>query len=120
MAEEVVSTFFALGSGINGYPAVAHGGLIAALIDEAMAVAMMRLRASAAAFEKNPPGLADIVTASLKVDFVKTLGTPGVVLVRVWVGGRRGRKWVLRAEMAGEGGVVARGEAVWVEVRGSL
>lgn len=104
---------------MNGYPAVAHGGLIAALFDEAMGVAMMRLRASAADV-KNPAGMADIVTASLKVDFVRMLGTPGEVVVRVWVGEKRGRKWMLRAEMEGVEGVVARGEAVWVEIKGNL
>ncbi|KFY56644.1 hypothetical protein V497_06061, partial [Pseudogymnoascus sp. VKM F-4516 (FW-969)] len=68
LENEVVSTLFSMGDGMNGYPAVAHGGLIAALFDEAMGVAMMRLRASAADL-KNPAGMADIVTASLKVDF---------------------------------------------------
>lgn len=116
---EQVSTLFALGGGINGYPSTAHGGLIAALFDEAMGVSMMRLRASAAS-PKCPQGGMDIVTASLKVDFVRRLGTPGVVVVRVWVRERRGRKWVLDAEMGDEGGVVGRGRGVWVEVRAGL
>ncbi|OBT49871.1 hypothetical protein VE04_09498, partial [Pseudogymnoascus sp. 24MN13] len=33
---EQVSTLFALEAGLNGYPVTAHGGLIAALFDEAM------------------------------------------------------------------------------------
>ncbi|KAL5349912.1 hypothetical protein ACLOAV_004946 [Pseudogymnoascus australis] len=40
---EQVSTLFALGEGVNGYPATAHGGVTAALFDEAMGVCMMRL-----------------------------------------------------------------------------
>ncbi|OBT70430.1 hypothetical protein VE03_00232 [Pseudogymnoascus sp. 23342-1-I1] len=124
---EQVSTLFALGEGVNGYPSTAHGGLIAALFDEAMGVSMMRLRASTA----NPKsvegggegGGGDIVTARLTVDFLKMLATPGVVVVRVWVGERRGRRWVVEGEMVGgEGGGVGVGRArgVGVEVRGKL
>ncbi|OAF60104.2 hypothetical protein VC83_02854 [Pseudogymnoascus destructans] len=124
---EQVSTLFALGDALNGYPTTAHGGLIAALFDEAMGVSMMRLRSSAAN-PKCPLAGTDIVTASLKVDFVRRLATPGVVVVRVWVAERRGRKWVLEGEMlgVGEGGegeggmVVGRARGVWVEVRASL
>ncbi|OBT39830.1 hypothetical protein VE00_09102 [Pseudogymnoascus sp. WSF 3629] len=121
---EQVNTLFSLGPALNGYPTTAHGGLIAALFDEAMGVSMMRLRCSSSSPKCPQGGAMDIVTASLKVDFLRRLETPGVVVVRVWVGERRGRKWVLEGEMVGrEGGeevVVGRARAVWVEVRASL
>ncbi|OBT80625.1 hypothetical protein VF21_00527 [Pseudogymnoascus sp. 05NY08] len=134
---EQVSTLFALREGVNGYPSTAHGGLTASLFDEAMGVSMMRLRCSSSSpsspSSSQPQGGGtgmDIVTASLKVDFLKRVETPGVVVVRVWVAERRGRRWVLEGEMVGweggEGGkegkevLVGRARAVWVEVRATL
>ncbi|OBT90732.1 hypothetical protein VE02_00610 [Pseudogymnoascus sp. 03VT05] len=110
-SDEQVSTLFSLGDGVNGYPSTAHGGLTASLFDEAMGVSMMRLRCSSASpkctassspSSPQPQGGGtgmDIVTASLRVDFLRRVGTPGVVVVRVWVKERRGRRWVLEGEM---------------------
>ena len=60
-------------------------------------------------------------TASLKTEFCKPIPSPGNVVVTARLGEVRGRKLKCDAIVEGEGGqVFARGEAIWVQLRGKL
>lgn len=107
LAGELVS-LLALGRGINGHPNTAHGGLIAAILDETMGM-VVGLHSS--------PGMSGY-TAFINVRFKKPVPTPGVVLCRTWLESRSsGRKLWLRGTVEdGEGGLLAEADSLWIEV----
>jgi uncharacterized protein (TIGR00369 family) len=108
-----VISLLSLGTGLDGHPGVAHGGLLSVLLDEAM---------SLVAYAHLPAGR-DVYTAWIKVGFRRPVETPGVVLLRAWVEERSaGRKMWVRANVEdGEGGVCTEGEGLFIVVdRGKL
>jgi thioesterase superfamily protein 4 len=100
-------TLLALGAGLDGHAGVAHGGLLATVVDEAMAaLAYLHLRPGWHAF-----------TVSITVSFRRVVRTPGPLGVRAWVEREeKGRKMWLRAEVGDEGGVAVMGEGLFVVV----
>ncbi|OAA47970.1 NACHT and WD40 domain protein [Cordyceps fumosorosea ARSEF 2679] len=99
---------FALGSGVNGHPDVAHGGVTAAILDAATgSVAELFSTEGDSAF-----------TLELTVRYRRPLATPGVYVCRSWVRRRtEGRKAWLRAVVEdGNGTVYAEGDAFWLDV----
>ncbi|OAQ62427.1 thioesterase superfamily domain-containing protein [Pochonia chlamydosporia 170] len=103
---ELVS-LLALGTGVNGHADVAHGGLLALILDEITGNVVELYRGE---------GMSGY-TASLKIDFRRPVRTPGVLLCRSWLERREGRKlWVRGRVEDGEGGLYAEGESLWVEV----
>lgn len=107
VAGELVN-LLALGRGINGHPNIAHGGLIASILDEAMGM-VVSLYGS--------PGMSGY-TAFINVQFKKPVPTPGVVLCRTWLESRSsGRKrWVRGTVEDGKGGLFAEADGLWIEV----
>jgi acyl-coenzyme A thioesterase THEM4 len=98
-----------LGTGVDGHAGVAHGGVLATVLDEVMgALVYLHMREGWAAF-----------TAEMKVGFRRVVRTPGVLGVRAWVERGEGRKLWVRAEGGeGEGAPAVVGEAVFVVVGG--
>ncbi|KEQ75630.1 hypothetical protein M436DRAFT_41170 [Aureobasidium namibiae CBS 147.97] len=113
-ASNNISILFALGSSLNGHPAILHGGITAVLLDESMGMLLLHSAPSIPTFTK-----------TLNVEYTAPIRTPGIVLVEVEVVERRGRgvrlqARVLQKEREGdEGGLVvcARGEGVFVKPR---
>jgi acyl-coenzyme A thioesterase PaaI-like protein len=97
-------------------PGYVYGGLIASLIDchGTGSAAAAAYRAEGRAMDTEPPHR--FVTASLRVDYLKPtpLGVP--LEIRGRIEEIRGRKVVVRATLAAEGKVTARGEVVAVEM----
>jgi thioesterase superfamily protein 4 len=102
-------SLLALGRGSNGHANVAHGGLIATILDEIMGVAVVLHRS---------PGMSGY-TALLNVTYKRPVPTPGVVLCRTWLESRScGRKLWLRGTVEdGQGGVYAEAESLVIEVK---
>jgi acyl-coenzyme A thioesterase PaaI-like protein len=107
---EEIHTLLALGYRLNGYPARAHGGVIATLIDEEMG---MLLSVNKKLGFLGTQG--DTVTAYLNVTYLKPVETPGTVLVSARFREVTGRKYFLEAMIkAGSGEVLAKAEALWI------
>ncbi|HTZ45768.1 MAG TPA: PaaI family thioesterase [Jatrophihabitans sp.] len=98
---------FALGPGHQGSPGAAHGGVLAALLDEAFGTLVWRRVAGRHA------------TARQEVDFRAPLPLPATVAVDVWIAGRDGRKTWLTGRATNEDTelVVAEGRALFVRLR---
>lgn len=129
-----ISTLFALGDGLNGYPAVLHGGIVASILDEAMGI-LLSVDADRAHVQavstghkvgETPEGIG-AYTAELKIKYLSPVRTPGVLLAKARVVRREGRKIWIRAVVAQKSGQVdeldglmvecAVGEALFVEPR---
>lgn len=66
-------------------------------------------------------GLGDLVTADLRVKFIRPVRTPQTVVVEAGLREIKGRKYVVKADLTdGKGAVLAQGEALWIAVMASL
>lgn len=83
----------ALEYGINGYQNVAHGGFLGVIIDESMGTLLMCNKDTNKDEIGNPVDVDTLVTASLKVNYLKAVMTPQIVLVAVKIGEINGRKF---------------------------
>lgn len=108
IAGELVS-MLALGRGMNGHANVAHGGVIAAILDDTMGMTVQ---------SHGTPGVAAF-TAYMTVQYKKPLSTPTAILCRTWLEKRSsGRKLFLRARVEdGEGDLYAEAESLYIEVK---
>lgn len=133
---DAFSVLVALGDGLNGWPAVLHGGIVASLIDESMGSLYMinkdraHVRAVALGHKSGEtPEELGAYTAELKVRYLRPVQTPGIVLVKCKVTRREGRKTWMRAivlqktgqleELDGTIVECAIGEALFIEPRGA-
>ncbi|GAW19378.1 hypothetical protein ANO14919_088640 [Xylariales sp. No.14919] len=110
-----VKAFVTLGSGLNGYPGVCHGGLVMAILDEVISdlVPINQRRGTA-------PG-GTHMTAYLNTSFIRPVPTPATVLTRAWLTKIEGRKYFMQGTMEDEDGVVlARADALFVQLKSSL
>jgi acyl-coenzyme A thioesterase PaaI-like protein len=109
---EEVTTLLTLGDGMNGGPNMLHGGIVATLMDDVMGTLLT--------VNKDQGGLPltqSTVTASLTVKYLNVIKTPGTVAVVARCRKKEGRKFWLDAEVRdGNGGVLAKGEAVWIKL----
>ncbi|KAF2158163.1 hypothetical protein K461DRAFT_274411 [Myriangium duriaei CBS 260.36] len=105
---DTCTVLFALGSGLNGFPAILHGGVVCTLLDEAAGVllnldkerAHFRLVAEGKRDGETPhDGDLDLFTTKLDTRFRAPVQTPGVVAIEVKVEERTERGVRLRAEM---------------------
>jgi len=96
---------------MNGFQDIAHGGFVAVMLDEIIGMAC----------EFRQEGRVFTMTAYLNVTYKKPVRTPGTVLLRGWVDRRQGRKiWGKGTVEDGEGNVLSQGEALFVQLKGSL
>jgi len=112
---EEVRTLLQLGYRLNGYPHIAHGGVQSFIVDEIMALLL--------SFNKDLEGgpiRQAMVTASLRISFLKPVKTPSVVLVTAKFRHIQGRKHFIDAEILDEKGVpLVRADALFIALGGS-
>lgn len=119
-----VSSAMIVGDGMNGHPAIMHGGIVATLCDEAMGIYMSvnverhrrRLDIKKRHEEEQ---IMTAFTAELKITYKAPVAAPAAVVVVAKRVRKEGRKEWLRAEVLQEveGKIVlcAVGEALFVE-----
>lgn len=120
---EEVTTLLSLGPGVNGYPHVCHGGMIATILDEVMGILLSvnkdREENSTRTTTGRSPSPSErmaTVTAELLVKYLKPVATPQTVCVKVWVSKYEGRKlWVQGTIEDEKCTVLARGEGLFVK-----
>jgi acyl-coenzyme A thioesterase PaaI-like protein len=116
-----VKSFLALGPMVNGWEGICHGGMVVTLLDEVMG------QVFAANKMQGLMGDTPVMTGYLNTRFEKPVKTGGsgedaaVVMVTGRMVRNEGRKYWMEADVTGEGGVVlARAEALFVQLRGKL
>ena len=107
-----LSALLTLQDGLNGFPGVCHGGVVAAVLDEVVGQLTPLNRAALG-------GAGDIyMTVDLRTRFRRPVRTPCSVLVVARLLRVEGRKVFIAAEMTGEDGLVlASAEAVFVRIQ---
>ena len=95
--------------GLDGHPSVIHGGMACAILDEMMGLCVML-------HHQHVEGPRDsLFTVSLNVTYRAPVPTPGDVLVRCWLVGREGRKFLSRGQIVDkDGNVMTEAEGMWV------
>jgi acyl-coenzyme A thioesterase PaaI-like protein len=102
-----------LGEQLAGYPRIAHGGLLSALLDEQMGILLTVNHEFA-----TEAGNAEItqMTTGISVRYRRPVELPGVVVVEAEAARREGKRLIIKARLIDEKGVCAEGEGVWVDV----
>ncbi|KAL2832687.1 hypothetical protein BJY01DRAFT_239729 [Aspergillus pseudoustus] len=94
-----IRIFVTLGSDLNGYPGVLHGGMVATLLDEFMGL-ILSLRLGGGVEGQDGP-----VTAFLNTKFVRPVLTPGTVVVNSRITEEKEmRKWKIEGDIRDEEG----------------
>ncbi|UNI19585.1 hypothetical protein JDV02_005765 [Purpureocillium takamizusanense] len=110
-----VATLFAFGAGTSGYEGILHGGLIATLLDESLAI----VNELNSALGKIGSVFTTVsVTASLNIRFLAPVPvTEEAVCVTTWIDDVQSRNTIMKGEMTGSNGdKFATVESVWVAV----
>lgn len=95
--------------GLDGHPSIIHGGMSCAILDETLGLCVML-------HHQHLSGPRDsLFTATLNVTYRAPVPTPSDVMVRCWLVGREGRKWLARGQIVNKDGVVmTEAEGLWV------
>ncbi len=105
-----VRSLLSLGYRVNGYPTVCHGGIVATLLDEVMG-SLVLVNNKLEDLETSDT----VVTAYLKVNYLKPVQTPQTVLVTAHFKEIVGRKYYIEGSVQDYSGtVLASGEALWL------
>lgn len=128
---EEIRAFIATASGVNGFPGVAHGGFVAAVIDESMGY-LIKAHLLASMTEVAPPPegakamvpltssdtTTSIMTGELTIRYKRPVPTGEVLLVRTWVERAEGRKTYAKAVVEDcERTVLTEGVAVFISLK---
>ncbi|EOO01206.1 putative thioesterase superfamily protein [Phaeoacremonium minimum UCRPA7] len=110
-----LASFITLGSLVNTFPEVCHGGVVMAILDEVMGllplVNMMR------GVYHGPPQ----VTAWFNTKFIKHVKTPSTILVTARYQKAEGRKHLIEGRIEDERGVVrASAEGLFIDLKEKL
>jgi thioesterase superfamily protein 4 len=101
---------------VNGFPGIAHGGLLGSLCDEGMGI----LLTANSEYGSDKGVEITAMTVYLNVRYRAAVATPGVVLVESWVEKSEGRKTVLRTSIKdGKGVECVTAEGLFVTVPNS-
>ena len=112
-----VKTFYALSSGLNGFPHVAHGGLLASLLDEEMGILLTVNQEFGSGGQGAPGSEINSMTLYMNVRYKAAVRTPGVVMGTAEYTKKEGRKtWIKAAVVDEEGTECAIAEAMFLEV----
>lgn len=84
---EIVLAVVKLGDNLNGHEGVVHGGIIALLLDDTMGFAYEAM------------GIVKAVTASLQVDYRTPVLAGSMLLIKVHLSSRQGRKLYFEAQV---------------------
>lgn len=119
--KEIV-TIVEIGDGLNGYPNLVHGGMLATLLDEVCGVVIVLSteinleRAKASGLSDKAIG-AQYMTAYLNTSYRKPVPTPGTLLCTAKVERQEGRKLYVRGTIEdGAGTVYTVGEAMFIKM----
>ncbi|KAJ5491198.1 hypothetical protein N7539_002765 [Penicillium diatomitis] len=115
--------FFMLGSDLNGYPGILHGGIAATLLDECTGLLLaLNGQVGDAVTRQEPGSRPGPVTAYLNTRFLRPVPTPGVVMVQArMVEGEGDRKWRIEGRLVdGEGLALVEAEALYVRPRSRI
>jgi acyl-coenzyme A thioesterase PaaI-like protein len=116
---DMITLFQLSRPGVVGHPSIAHGGVIATLLDEIMSLAVsLHIPSSGSGLEERE--IRDrIFTVNLETRFRKQVFVPGLVVVRAWcVAAEGGRKFWMRGEIVqeeGEGESDGGGHLEWAK-----
>jgi acyl-coenzyme A thioesterase PaaI-like protein len=105
---------------LNGWEGICHGGMVVTMLDEVMGQVFAANKTHGLMVE------VPVMTGYLNTRFERPVRTgtveePAVVLVTGRLVRQEGRKYWMEGDVQGEGGVVlARGEALFVMLRGKL
>ena len=103
-------TLYSLGIGASGYAGIAHGGLIATLLDQQTGSLLSADRA-----------IPKPHTVYCHVQYVRPMLVPSAVGVHAWRSRSEGKKhWVMAEITDGEGTVLATAESLFVSREGNL
>ncbi|KAL4811542.1 HotDog domain-containing protein [Aspergillus unguis] len=110
--------------GVCGHPSMAHGGVLATVIDEAMSLGVTLYAPEAAEDYQVPQeqGQAQgggrirskMFTAQLDVRYKKPVSVPGEIEVRVKVLAKQGKKLWVRAQVVQKGEIMVDAVAFWL------
>lgn len=102
----------ALGSDVNGFPNVCHGGIVATLLDEVMGE-LITVNLKHRTIRRT-----SYMTGYLNTSYKGKVTTPGTYLVVARITKMDGRKLFISATVEnGEGSVLAKGEALFIGLR---
>ncbi|KAL0938343.1 thioesterase family protein [Colletotrichum truncatum] len=109
-----VSVLFALSQGVDGYPHIAHGGLVAVLIDEVLGILIQR---NMNTDRDSPVFSMNTVTASMNIKYLKPVATPDVVLGVGRIKEIKGKRLLLSAVIKDASGTeLATCESLWIAI----
>lgn len=110
-------SFLDLGDGLSGYPKTCHGGVIATLFDNIFGN-FLDTNIQLMKHIGHDTDSMGALTASLKVQYVRPMPTPVVVLARAKLRSFDGRRIVIVGTLEnGNGELYARGDAVFIQVK---
>ncbi|TDZ40621.1 MFS transporter prlL [Colletotrichum spinosum] len=102
-----VKALLTLNSGVNGFPGVSHGGIVATILDETIGLVFPVNKANGLVSE------GDYMTAYLNTTYVRPVRTPQTVLVVVEIIKVKGRKFWIEGRIEDEkGDVLAKAESL--------
>lgn len=105
-----IHTFLSLGHRLNGFPGIAHGGVVATVHDEVMGILLAVNKKFGLAAAQS-----DTVTAYLNVTYLKPVTTPQTVLASARFREVAGRKLFLETTIQDESGeTLSKSEALWI------
>jgi acyl-coenzyme A thioesterase PaaI-like protein len=109
--------FLHLNSDINGFRDTAHGGVLAAILDEVIGTAIIGYQQSIVMGGRE----SRLYTAFLNLTYRAPVETPGTALIKIWLVKREGRKWFTAAQLLREDGRVrTEASGMWVGKEGNL
>ncbi|TDZ51823.1 Acyl-coenzyme A thioesterase THEM4 [Colletotrichum trifolii] len=110
-----VKALLTLNSGVNGFPGVSHGGIVATILDETIGLVFPVNKANGLVSE------GDYMTAYLNTTYLRPVRTPQTVLVVVEIIKVEGRKFWIEGRIEDEkGDVLAKAESLYVRLREKL
>ncbi|KAF9870054.1 thioesterase superfamily protein [Colletotrichum karsti] len=110
-----VKALLTLRHGVNGYPGVSHGGIVATILDETIGLVFPLNKVNGLLED------ASYMTAYLNTQYVRPVRTPQTILVVVTVKRVEGRKfWIEGVIEDKDGQVLAKADSLYVRVREKL
>jgi len=111
-----VRMLISLGSGLNGYPHICHGGILGTLMDEAMGMLLSVNKTNMNGGQSFVTG--DAVTARLNITFLKAVATPQVIIVTASFRNIEGRKYYVEASIKdGCEALLATADSLWIQTK---
>ncbi|KAJ5825836.1 hypothetical protein N7474_002974 [Penicillium riverlandense] len=111
-----IAVFVQVGPALNGFEDVAHGGIVASLLDETLSFCVEAWRCSFDLAAKRPAAQQTrLYTANINISYRAPATTPGIIGITAWLRWMDGRKWFLEARMTDQHGkVLAEAQTLYV------